>query len=267
MFGVSLEIYQYLYSEQSCFFCRRSWHLLHSPLATSRLVTHYLPLSLTVPELTTPTASRSPPLAPQRGTVEYYVHCMGGNAGLAQLYLDAGLSHLEGTASRLQSTSYSPLSSIRSADTSISRSESSMQTWKRDQECARKYFERVRQLAPSMEVPYVPPEIDIRGHDRRIHPSNSQREGPDLQMPSIDMEEGGTIRPDHAQAVEALPESAVRIRKRRQEASKALVEHADQDEDNTWFLALPGLIGAGTALLVVSVIGALSFQTWRKNQT
>ena len=32
-------------------------------------------------------------------------------------------------------------------------------------------------------------------------------------------------------------------------------------EDHT----LPGLVGAGTALLVVSVVGALSFQSWRKN--
>lgn len=113
----------------------------------------------------------------------------------------------------------------------------------------------------------MPPEMDIRGHDRRTRPSSSLKEGPDLQMPSIDVEQGGTIRPDPIQTAEIHADSAVRIRKRRQEASKALVEHANEDEDNTWFLALPGLIGAGTALLVVSVIGALSFQTWRKNQT
>ena len=148
----------------------------------------------------------------------------------------------------------------------VSRSESSMQTWKRDQEYARRYFERVRQLAPGMEVPYVPPDIDIRGHDRRARPSSGLREGPDLQMPSIEVEQEGTLRPDQPLVAEPLPDSTVRIRRRRQEASEAMVDHADQDEDNTWYLALPGIIGAGTALLVVSVIGALSFQTWRKNQ-
>ena len=70
-----------------------------------------------------------------------------------------------------------------------------MQTWKRDQEYARRYFERVRQLAPGMEVPYVPPDIDIRGHDRRARPSSGLREGPDLQMPSIEVEQDVSFRP------------------------------------------------------------------------
>ena len=35
------------------------------------------------------------------------------------------------------------------------------------------------------------------------------------------------------------------------------------DADGTWYLYLPGLVGAGTALLVV---GLLSLQSWRKNQ-
>ena len=34
-------------------------------------------------------------------------------------------------------------------------------------------------------------------------------------------------------------------------------------DDRTWYLYLPGLVGAGTALLVV---GLLSLQSWRKNQ-
>ena len=36
-----------------------------------------------------------------------------------------------------------------------------------------------------------------------------------------------------------------------------------EEEDNTWYLYLPGLVGAGTALLVV---GFLSFSSWRKGQ-
>ena len=31
-----------------------------------------------------------------------------------------------------------------------------------------------------------------------------------------------------------------------------LTDHADQDEDNTWYLALPGIIGAETVLLLHS---------------
>ena len=38
---------------------------------------------------------------------------------------------------------------------------------------------------------------------------------------------------------------------------------AGDEDDNTWYLYLPGLVGAGTALLVV---GFLSFSSWRKGQ-
>ena len=37
-----------------------------------------------------------------------------------------------------------------------------------------------------------------------------------------------------------------------------LTDHADQDEDNTWYLALPGIVGASMVLLVVSITGALN---------
>jgi thiamine pyrophosphokinase len=40
---------------------------------------------------------------------------------------------------------------------------------------------------------------------------------------------------------------------------------ADNIED-AWYFYVPGLIGAGTALLVVGVVGVLSFSTWRRNQ-
>lgn len=146
--------------------------------------------------------------------------------------------------------------------------ESSTQAWKRDREEARKYFERARQLDPSMDVPFVPPEVDIRVRDWRSQPSSGQRDGHELQMPSIDVEQGGTVRPDTSRAIEVepKPESTVRLRRRRQQASEAMLERAGEDEDNTWYLYLPGLIGAGTALLVVSVVGALSLHSWRKSQ-
>ncbi|KAI5999443.1 hypothetical protein EDC04DRAFT_2792509 [Pisolithus marmoratus] len=36
--------------------------------------------------------------------------------------------------------------------------------------------------------------------------------------------------------------------------------------DNAWYLCVPSLVGVGTALLVVGIIGALSFSSWRWNQ-
>lgn len=159
-----------------------------------------------------------------------------------------------------------------------SRPESSTQIWKRDRACARTYFERARRLAPSMDnmIPYLPEETDLHGYDRPSRagapgqPRGDVVQGPELQMPSIYLEEGKTLRPEGSprQTDEELkPDSTVRIRRRRQQASEALLEKTktDEDEDSTWYLYLPGLVGAGTALLVVSVVGALSFNSWRKN--
>ena len=58
----------------------------------------------------------------------------------------------------------------------------------------------------------------------------------------------------------------VRRRKKREDA--LLKAKADLDDmDSTWYLYVPGLVGAGTALLVVGIVGALSFSTWsRRNQ-
>ncbi|KAH8117842.1 hypothetical protein DFH11DRAFT_862052 [Phellopilus nigrolimitatus] len=264
----------------------RSWHYIHTPFSAMRLVAHYLPVTTVVPSsnLSTPTQSlSSPPLPPRRGTVEYYVQCLGGPSGLAQLFLEAGLAHLDGIASKLLSTNYSPLNSLRKNEPSAppTRSESSTQIWKRDRACARTYFERARKLAPSMDgVPYLPEDTDIRGYDQPARSGRSPgraggtaREGargPEFQMPSLYVDQGDTLRPETSPpkvADEEKPDSTLRVRRRRQQASEALLERTNQeeDEDSTWYLYLPGLVGAGTALLVVSVVGALSFQSWRKN--
>ena len=80
-----------------------------------------------------------------------------------------------------------------------------------------------------------------------------------LQMPTIDV-----------LSTEKMEDSQVRRRRRREAASGAassasVVEERPPaiEEDNTWYLYLPGLVGAGTALLVV---GLLSFSSWRKGQ-
>jgi len=39
------------------------------------------------------------------------------------------------------------------------------------------------------------------------------------------------------------------------------------DIEGAWYLYVPGIIGAGTALLVVGIVGVLSFSSWsRRNQ-
>ena len=100
----------------------------------------------------------------------------------------------------------------------------------------------------------------------------------DLQMPSLDVATEQLAaaaseknRRDSTSPLQAdqQPEPAVKLRRRRQQAASAAASDSmyDQDdEDNTWYLYLPGLIGAGTALLVVGVVSALSLSSWRKNQ-
>ncbi|KIO09130.1 hypothetical protein M404DRAFT_308072, partial [Pisolithus tinctorius Marx 270] len=105
----------------------RAWHQAHLPSATMKLVTHYLPphtsLSL-VKEAEENT----------RGTLSYYVQCIGGAAGLGQLYLEAGLLHLEGAASVVLSASYATLSSIRVPP--HPQPENGAEAWKRDRDAA-----------------------------------------------------------------------------------------------------------------------------------
>ena len=232
---------------------RRAWIQAQTPLSTLRLVTHFLPVS----------KSFSIPVeeVPRKGTVEYYLKCVGGQQGLARLYLNGGLLPLDGSAAQMMSSTYSALSSIRTPEPRRSPSnENGEQIWRRDRESARRFFERARQLCPQMDIPFLPP-ADIRG------------EGAvgDLQMPTVDGDQSMTTVLGARPAVPPAGERR-QLRRRRQEAEaavNAILEQADidrDDEDNTWYLYLPGLIGAGTALLVVGVVSALSFSSWRKNQ-
>lgn len=218
-----------------------------------RLVSHYLPLSGSydfdsLPEEPAP-----------RGTTPYYLQCIGGSRGLAQLYLEAGLLHLEGAASTLLSSSYSSLSSIRMPLQS-QVGESGTEAWKRDREAAGKYFDRARQLQPDLDIPALPQESDVRGTG-----------SVELEMPSLDL---GVSTPESVASRESLHTDAepplVRRRKKAKEEQLAasVVKNQDVDDvDGAWYYYIPGLLGAGTALLVVGVVGALSFSTWsRRNQ-
>jgi len=231
----------------------RAWHQARSPLSAWKLVTHYLPLQTTLPPISDD---------PQIGTTGYYVKRIGGQEGLARLFLEAGLKlHLEGAASLLL-TSSSALSSIRTAGPYAHYpGETGTEAWRRDKEAARRYFDRARALDPSLEVPTL--VVDAEGTESisgTVH---------DLKMPSLPL--GGSAVA--SQASRTSRRSKVReVTKPRRRREKEETPYLDQrstedDMDATWYLYLPGLLGAGTALLAVAVIGAVSVSSWRKSQS
>ena len=191
-----------------------------------------------------------------RGSTAYYFQCIGGPEGLAQLYLECGLLHLEGAASTLLSSSHSTLSSIRMPQRPHS-SESEGEAWKRDREAARRYFKRAKSLQPNLDVPSLPAEGDPRGVG----------DAEELEMPSIELHPSApeSVYSGEDEHAEAEPP----VMRRRRKKEEMLLFHdreAKVSLDNAWYLYIPGLVGAGTALLVVGVVGALSFSTWRRNQ-
>lgn len=214
-----------------------------------RLVSHYLPLQKTYDV-------EEPDPNPPRGTHAYYFRCLGGSNGLAQLYLEAGLLHLEGAASTLLASSYSSLASIRMPLQS-QVGEGGTVAWKRDREAAGNYFERARILQPQLDIPSLPSETET-------HRSGDNEE---LEMPSMDL---GASAPASNFSGDSPPDpDAQTIRRRRKKEELALLDNRRELEelDNTWYFYIPGLVGAGTALLVVGIVGALSFSNWsRRNQ-
>lgn len=212
-----------------------------------RLVSHYLPLQVAT---TLPQNIENQ----TRGTTGYYLKCVGGSRGLAQLYLEAGLLHLEGAASTLLASSYSSLSSIRMPLHS-QIGEGGAEAWRRDREAASHFFEQARVLQPNLDIPALPAEDELG-----------------LEMPSIHL---APSVPDSIQSKESVytdsePELPVTTRRRRKKEEQTLLDKTSaglDDIENAWYLYIPGIIGAGTALLVVGVVGALSFSTWsRRNQ-
>lgn len=261
------------------------------PSATIRLATHYLPVQYSIPDLppdtpssteslgsivpgepTTPTpTTRTPGSPPAPGTLAYYLDRIGGPAGLAELFLSAGILHLEGAAAPLLSSAYAGLSSLRTPlvvsgstghghNFASSTATATADGWRRDRECARRYFERARALVPTLDAPLLPPESDS---DAGSGPESAAASRPRSGPASSSSEQ---VPP------EAEPQPR---RRRRKEASsgdlsseimseyRARETDADGDDDRTWYLYVPGLVGAGAALLVV---GFLSLSSWRKSQ-
>ncbi|KAI9061040.1 hypothetical protein FKP32DRAFT_1594716 [Trametes sanguinea] len=262
-----------------------------------------------------------------RGTEEYCLSRLGGASGLAQLFLAAGLLHLEGTATTLLSSSYSGLSALRapfagpvSLNASGGGSSGGVDAWQRDRAQAALFIKRAHALNPALDVPLLPAESESEYNsgaesgngagsgdrdDRAISPLQqassphnlpSQARAPSqrrrdrharasshLEMPTLDVH-----RPAVSSSSPLPPMPSVRRRKQARlpasrapraddeddgDLSSSMIDsvHAEPDlgaagpgeEDRTWYLYVPGLLGAGTALLVV---GLLSLQSWRKNQ-
>ena len=230
---------------------RRAWHQAHLPSATMKLVTHYLPLQIPLNVLYANEEK-------QRGTVSYYIQCIGGPVGLARLFLEAGLLHLDGAASVLLSASYATLSSIR-VPPPPQPGEGGAEAWKKDRELASRYFDRARALHPELDVPVLPDD----GSSPSVASSTHE-----LEMPSIE------ILPSAPESVYSgegsiYSEQETMIRRRRQKKEELIFlddVKGKEDIESAWYLYVPSLVGAGTALLVVGVIGALSFSSWRRNQ-
>jgi len=229
---------------------RRAWLQARVPAAVIRLTRDYLPTH--IPFENIPADEQ-----PSRGSNAYYLRCIGGSEGLAQSYLAAGLLHLEGAATSLLHSSHSTLSSIRIRQRPHRPNESETEAWKRDREAASRYFDRVKSLQPSLDVPLVPPEGD--------YPRSGTQE---LEMPTIELNPSAPESVHSGEESHTDAETPV-VRRRRKKEELVLFHEQEAkvaDMDNAWYLYIPGLVGAGTALLVVGVIGALSFSTWRRNQ-
>ncbi|KAH9959599.1 hypothetical protein BC827DRAFT_1260996 [Russula dissimulans] len=229
--------FEYFARVSSLWMLSRAWLQAHLPSATMRLVSHYVPLDSLPDPLPTPSED-----ATEQGRITYYIQALGGAPGLAQLYLEAGLLHLEGAASMLLTSSYSPLSSIRLPTQSQYLPDpsegGSTAAWKRDREAARRYFDRARALCPSLEVPALPAEDEGS-------PDDDEATELGLRMPSVDLRASSEANPLSRRTVA-----------RGGARSKGVIEvpqraRRTDDLDSAWYLYVPNLVGAGTALLVV----------------
>ncbi|KAJ7650346.1 thiamine pyrophosphokinase, partial [Roridomyces roridus] len=236
---IALELLDIRQDKEEAFeYLMRAWHQGHPPSATMKLVSQYLPLHATVG-----LADSEKPA--ERGTTQYFVQCLGGLSGLAQLYLEAGMLHLEGAASGLLTSSASSLSSLRVAQP-VAFDEGGTDTWRRDRAAAAKYFERARTLHPSLhlEIPTLPSAES---------PSISRTPSEQLEMPSIELQSAESTR-----------------RRRKLKEETALFDNHDSrldNLDNTWISLGFGLVGAGTALLVVGPFSqALFLRLWNTSQ-
>ena len=243
----------------------RAYYHGRNPSAVMRLVAYYYPLATALDPPPTPKPDTYTP--PVKGTAAHYHCCIGGSTGLARLYVEAGSLYLEGAAAILLSSTYSALSSIRSS-TSTVQADGGIAGWRRDRDFARQYFECAKALDSDLEVPAVPPEI-----------GDELGSGTELLMPSIEIKtavgtrgsptSGSTTSKPRRRTGTVLGKGKGREKEESEILAPGLVKESSTmstgygDVDSPWYLIIPGLVGAGTALLVVTAIGLSS---WRRSQ-
>jgi len=254
------------------FSSRRAWHLAHSPTATMKLVTYYLPIhvSYNLSDMTSSTSSSQTQIQSPaaRGTTKYYLQCIGGTSGLARLYFEAGMLYLEGTATNLVSCSHSSLSAIRmplplhlNDGATSGLGFGGTEAWRRDRIAAGRFFDRAKALQPDLDVPTLPPMVEVEAES-----------GEELEMPCIELSSGGVGTRGAGIGTET---ETLKRRRRRNEANskngsgmvnRTPAAKVQEGVDGTWYMLnmIPGLVGAGTALVVVGVVGVLSFSSWSK---
>jgi hypothetical protein len=184
----------------------------------------------------------------EHGSGAYYLLRLGGVSGLARLYLEAGLLYLEGVADAYLPPSATDVGDNESSLTTKAAEESAeSEKWKQEKETAGRLFDRARMLDPHLDIPTLPAD------------ESSDLSKSELRMPEVNIDAFGNNDEE-------------KPRRRRRKAGESMVEQANrdsregsEDSDSTWYVWLPGLIGAGTALLAVGVIGAMSIN-WRKSQ-
>ncbi|KAJ3727922.1 hypothetical protein C8R42DRAFT_656841 [Lentinula raphanica] len=240
----------------------RAWRLARAPMATMKLVSCYFPIysSYDIPDI-----SKDNEGDIQRGTQAYYLHCLGGRNDLARLYLEAGMLYLEGTASELISSSHYSLSSLRMplppyGSAALGSIHGGTEAWRRDRMAAARLFERAKILQPNLETPALPLSSQGSAEEPAI--------ALEMQMP-MSLFEVDSARRTNSPA-EILSQNQPRRRKQQeeflkaQEGSRSLVGKAANIVDSAWLL--PGLVGAGTALVAVGVVGVLSLSWSKRNQ-
>ncbi|KAF8512258.1 hypothetical protein JB92DRAFT_2929264 [Gautieria morchelliformis] len=227
----------------------RAWHQSRIPVSTLKLVTHYIPLQAST------SLSSTEPIA--KGNPSYFVDRLGGVPGQAQLYLEAGLLHLEGAASLLLSSSSTALSSLRSSEPyhALASRESGTEGWRRDRETARRYFERAKMLDPTIDVPVLPSE----GDESRSEKGRRSIEVRSTAPTSTSGVSRASSQKD-TQEKDAVAAKPKRRRKEKDGPADSMLDHVDSD---MWYLYLPGVVGA---VIAVGIVGALSLTSWRKSQ-
>jgi hypothetical protein len=204
-------------------------------MATLKLESHYIPLQADISSDT---------------VVSAYVTRLGGPRAVAQLFLDTGLLHLQGVAPALLASSPSSeaLSSLRHQHHNHDNGPDNI-----DHDLARRYFDKAKLLDPTIIVP------DALGELRM--PS------PDLSIPPPASETGSRFSSSIPSASEKEDVVQIEPKRRRRRDAQPIVEPFAEPEETWTSLYVPAILGAGTALLAVSIVGIASMSWWRKNQS